>query len=103
MSMLGIVLFIQVGIGQKIFLWHDTWHPKGPLLMIYGPRILIGTGLTIDTKLHFVIHNSQGKWPGARTQTLIYGVLSPTVGEYRIIWLSSKSEKFKLRSNMALH
>lgn len=28
----GFIKF-QVGNGHKIFIWHDCWHPKGPLLL----------------------------------------------------------------------
>lgn len=70
-----LVLKYEVGNGHKIFLWHGTWHPKGPLLPTYGPRILFGTclpmdaklGLPMDAKLDTVIHDIQWKWLAART------------------------------------
>lgn len=58
----------EVGNEQNMFLWHDTWHSKGPLLLAYGPTILFGSGLSVDAKFNSVIQNGQWIWPVARTK-----------------------------------
>lgn len=40
-----------IGNGCYTFLWHDNWHPYGPLLLRYGTRILRYTSLTESSKV----------------------------------------------------
>lgn len=49
-----VVLHI-IGNGKRIFLWHDSWHPKGPLLQAYGHKIFNDFGLPLSSKLSVVI------------------------------------------------
>ena len=36
----GMFLKYEVGDGQRIFLWHDNWHPDGVHYLKYGYRII---------------------------------------------------------------
>lgn len=36
---------MNIGNGENTFLWHDNWHPKGPLKDKYESRILYDTNI----------------------------------------------------------
>lgn len=63
------LLLFAVGDGKRIFVWHDPWHPKGPLLKHFGPGVLYGSGSSINAKLSSMIHNGVWKWPAARSRS----------------------------------
>lgn len=62
------MLSFEVGDGRSIFLWHNQWHPRGPLLKFYGPTILYGSGTSTNAKLSTMIYNGYWKWPAARSR-----------------------------------
>ncbi|KAL0327852.1 UNVERIFIED_CONTAM: hypothetical protein Scaly_2217800 [Sesamum calycinum] len=53
---------VEEGDGNSFSLWHDPWHPLGPLIIRFpwGPQ-LTNTGL-LD-KLNVVMANGQWNWP----------------------------------------
>ena len=36
----GRKIHFKLGSGDSIFLWHDSWHPLGPMFEKFGPRAL---------------------------------------------------------------
>lgn len=72
------------GDGTRIFIWHDNWHPRGPLLQVYGTGGLLRLGLNTDAKLSLVIEATNLNWPLTRSlvlleiHSLLQCVLSPT-------------------------
>jgi hypothetical protein len=46
-----------VGDGTDIFLWHDNWHPGGPLLLKYGLRLraIYDAASSVNVRLSSVI------------------------------------------------
>lgn len=54
------MIAFEVGDGKYIFLWHNPWHPKGPLLRHYGMAILYGSGSLMNAKLSTMIHHGDG-------------------------------------------
>lgn len=61
-----------VGNGRKIFLWHDNWHPLGPLFPLkYNYRLVYDSGLSINAKLSSEIRGAEWNWPLARSETMV--------------------------------
>lgn len=89
------MVFYEVGDGQKIYLWHDNWHPKGPLLLNYGARSQYLTALPLNAKLSVVINGLNWGWPPSRTVELreIASMLNCRTkgGEDIVKWAPSKS------------
>lgn len=71
----------EAGNGQQIFICHYHWHPKGPLLPVYGPSSALVLRLHLEAKLSSVITEYQ--WHPVRTdtlleiQTLLYDSIAP--------------------------
>lgn len=53
----------EVGNGELIHIWFDSWHPQGPLINCFGHSVVCSFGIPLCTKLSAVIENSQWKWP----------------------------------------
>lgn len=41
-SIVMSMIAFEIENGESIFIWHDYWHPKGPLLLAYGVDWLTG-------------------------------------------------------------
>jgi hypothetical protein len=50
----------EVGPGHSIHLWHDNWHPLGPLHEKFGLRIIYDSQSTSKARVSYVIKN--GEW-----------------------------------------
>lgn len=61
----------EVGNGKKIFLWHNHWHSKGPLLQGYSPRKIYDASRHTDAKLCNVIKDSNWNLLVARSEALV--------------------------------
>ncbi|GKU98316.1 hypothetical protein SLEP1_g11335 [Rubroshorea leprosula] len=96
--------FIQhvPGDGKDIYVWHDFWHPSGPLLEVYGTSIVRDARLPYQAKLASVINGSFWQWPPARCPQLVQIQMHlfdiyPQEGEKdTVVWVPSTSGSFKI-------
>ncbi|KAL0444851.1 UNVERIFIED_CONTAM: putative ribonuclease H protein [Sesamum latifolium] len=60
-QLMGVVSY-HVGSGEDFWLWHDPWHPLGPLIHRFpnGPRII---GIPLEAKVSLVIDERGWNWP----------------------------------------
>jgi hypothetical protein len=61
----------EVGLGHSIHLWHDNWHPLGPLHAKFGLRIIYDSQSTPEARVSFVIKNGEWFWKPARSEDLV--------------------------------
>lgn len=94
-----------VGHGNKVFLWHDNWHPFGSLWEKYGARLGYDAGLPSQSKVDSLISVTGWHWPNASSWEVqeIVGhsppIMVPTIGSRdEIIWLPNKSGLFTIGS-----
>jgi hypothetical protein len=60
-------LRFEVGNGEDIHLWLDSWHPYGVLLENYGYRVVYDAQSRVEAKLSSVIFNGKWYWRPARS------------------------------------
>lgn len=70
-----------VGNGNATSLWFDNWHPLGPLLQKFEPRIIYDPGLSQETKVAAIMSGTQ--WAFPVTQTFEFLTLDPTLDTNR--------------------
>lgn len=51
-------------------MWNN-WHPYGPLINAYAPRIMYDSGPPLNVKISAVIANGDWFWPAARSDHLV--------------------------------
>ncbi|GKV46850.1 hypothetical protein SLEP1_g53811 [Rubroshorea leprosula] len=97
----GLIQHIP-GDGTETHLWHDNWHPSGPLVETYGTKIIQDAGIPSHAKLAVVVNGNYWKWPPARSpqlldiQIALCGRLYPKEGEKdSMVWIPSASSSFK--------
>ena len=66
-------LFIRHRVfrGNGTFLWHDFWNPMGPLLSVFGERIVYDSAIQRDALVASVLDGSRWNWPVANSADLI--------------------------------
>jgi hypothetical protein len=64
-------LRFEVGKGEDIHLWLDSWHPSGVLLENYGYRVVHDAQSRVQAKLSSVIFNGEWFWRPARSDDLV--------------------------------
>jgi hypothetical protein len=64
-------LKFEVGDGHGIHLWHDDWHPCGPLLDGFDFRVIYDSQSSIDVKVASVLKNGEWHWKPARSEELV--------------------------------
>ncbi|GKV39226.1 hypothetical protein SLEP1_g47032 [Rubroshorea leprosula] len=94
-----------LGDGSDIFLWHDYWHPSGPLILAYGAKIVPDSGLQLFAKVSEVVNGNFWNWPPARSPQLVqiqmalFDTLYPKSGKKDlVIWTASSSRVFDTSS-----
>lgn len=65
------VITYSIRDGKSICLWHDNWHPLGPLVDTFGPNIDHLLGIPLESKLSEVIHDQCYRWPSARSSAML--------------------------------
>ncbi|KAL0282274.1 UNVERIFIED_CONTAM: hypothetical protein Sradi_7266300 [Sesamum radiatum] len=60
-QLLGHIQY-RVSTGDRFLLWHDPWHPLGPLIHRFqrGPMTV---GIHLEAKLHVTINEDGWNWP----------------------------------------
>jgi hypothetical protein len=64
-------LKFEVGDGHGIHLWHEYWHPCGPLLESFSFRVIYDSQSSIDAKVASVLKNGNWHWKPARFEELV--------------------------------
>lgn len=97
------IIKFQIGNGQKVFFWHDYWHPKGSLLSTYFIKVLFTSGISFVAKVSQFIRGCQWCWPSVRSMEMLEIMsladqILPSTSHDIVVWVPSKSGKFHLGS-----
>ncbi|KAK9275845.1 hypothetical protein L1049_023118 [Liquidambar formosana] len=60
-----------IGNGEVTFLWHDNWHPLGPLLPRFGTGVIYDAAIPLDAKVSYIIVANAWNWPLSSTGELM--------------------------------
>ena len=94
----------KIGNGNDTWLWVDNWHPHGPLLRRYGPRILYDANSNITARVCDIIRDGNWYMPRALSRDLIairdeLPLYNPVGGDVdRVDWVLNASKKFSCKS-----
>ena len=64
-------LKFEVGNGENIHMWLDSWHPSGILLETFGQRVVYDAHSNVKAKLSSVMLNGDWFWSSARSEALV--------------------------------
>ena len=90
----------RIGNGCGTFLWHDNWHPSGPLLDKFGPRVVYDAALSLNAKVSSIVVMDEWHWPLTNTLELmeIRGQMPllppPSSATDSIIWVPSPNGRY---------
>lgn len=94
----------NIGDGQLTSLWFDNWHPLGPLLSKFGPRIVYDSGISKDAFVKAIIKDNQWAFPITQSPDLndvradLHAVsINDSIGD-KCIWTLTASGKFSISS-----
>lgn len=94
-----------IGNGHSISLWHDNWHPLGPLALKFGPRASHNSGFPHDSLVSSILQGNQWVFPTTETIELneIRNSLPPltvsgSASIDNIVWTLSSNGKFTISS-----
>ncbi|KAI8524448.1 hypothetical protein RHMOL_Rhmol13G0150700 [Rhododendron molle] len=86
-------------------LWYDNWHPLGPLIAKFGPRIALDFGLPKDATVSRILQNSNWTFPITQTIELneIRRTLPPLIPSRleeadHIRWTLTRNGQFTIAS-----
>ena len=57
--------------GVGTFLWHDFWNPLGPILHLFGERILYDSALHRNARVDAIMEGTRWNWPVTISADLI--------------------------------
>ena len=60
-----------IGDGSGTFLWHDNWHPLGPLHPLYGDRVIYDAASNHKALVADFITENGWRWPSTITVELL--------------------------------
>ncbi|XP_031247377.1 uncharacterized protein LOC116105097 [Pistacia vera] len=101
-----------IGNGQATYVWHDNWHPRGPLKDRYSSHIVYDSGLHhLDSGLHHLAKvceiwdGTRRRWPTANSWALMDMKDSidfdPKEGEGEgedvVVWKPNTFDKFSIK------
>ena len=94
----------QVCNGTGTFLWHDFWNPLGPILPLFGERIIYDSAIHRNARVADVMDGSRWNWPVTVSADLL--VLKNSCADYRldinredvISWTQSNTGVFTVSS-----
>ncbi|KAL5801025.1 hypothetical protein ACOSQ3_032657 [Xanthoceras sorbifolium] len=72
----------RVGNGEDISLWFDYWHPLGPLVGVFGRRIIYDSGFGLHARVADVIQGRDWAWPRSLTGNWM-DIISGTPDSFR--------------------
>lgn len=59
------------GNGERIILWHDNWHPKGPFTKAYSSHLIYDTRMSNQAKVKEIIKERRWYWPPTNSLWLL--------------------------------
>lgn len=85
---------------SSTFLWHDNWHPLGPVMEKFGSHIVDDPGLSIQANVSDIIEEGHWKWPevnsGDQIELKENVIISPPSGDNKVIWTPSSNGRFSI-------
>lgn len=94
-----------LGNGHSTSLWYDNWHPLGPLIEKFSPRVALDSGIPRDASVSHIILNSNWAFPITQTVELneIRRSLPPLIPSRlsepdHIRWTLNSNGKFTIAS-----
>ena len=90
--------------GLGTFLWHDFWNPLGPILPLFGERILYDSAIHKNARVAEVMDGTRWNWPVTVSVNLLdlknscAGYLLNTNREDVISWTQSTTGVFTVSS-----
>ncbi|KAK0571729.1 hypothetical protein LWI29_020657 [Acer saccharum] len=57
--------------GSSTSLWFDNWHPDGPLLLKWSPRVVYDSSLPINAAVNAIVLGDSWRWPAAMSIDLV--------------------------------
>ena len=73
----------QVWNGIGTFLWHDYWNPLGPILPLFGERILYDSAIHRNARVADVMDGNRWNWPVSVSADLL--TLKNSCADYSLI------------------
>jgi hypothetical protein len=94
-------IIYTAGTGENIFTWFDSWHGKGPLVKVFGPRIVYDTNSRLNSKLSDFIQNENWIWPVSTSLVMIdISDSLPLIhrGTDKVMWADGDKKDFSIKS-----
>ena len=96
------MLKYRISNGCGISLWYDNWHPLGPFLEEFEPRVIYDSTLYLKSKVSDTIEGDEWKWPLTNTLELMeirehmVHLSLPSSNNDKIVWVPSPNGKYSI-------